>query len=319
MNLSKFDKRKAVFTLLKCIVSAILLLKILLNTNLDEITSVIHSINPFLLLIAFLLYLFGYYLRAWRWWVLLNAQDISTSKTYLLKSYMVGIFFNNFLPSMVGGDLSRAHDIWRQGTSKSSAVATVFVDRLLGFTVLVFFAVSALLLLQGLALNTSLLYFILLILIVTIFFVSQPVFMPSRSVLKSISLLIPSSWKYLSNITNKFIDSLHIFGRKKDSLIKAFALSFIIQTVVILHYYIIAQALNLAVPFHDFFFIIPLSSLVTMLPISINAIGIRENVFAFFFASYGVLKSESIVFAWLVYATVVIQGVLGGIVYVLRK
>lgn len=318
MNLRQIAKRKLILTAFKCVVSVVLSIKILSTTNLSEIASTLHSVNLFLLLIAFLFYVLGYYLRAWRWWILLKTQDINVSKIYLLKSYMVGVFFNNFLPSIVGGDLSRAHDIWRQGSSKPSAIATVFIDRLLGFSVLISFAAGALVLLQGFALNTASFYLVLLLLL-ALFAIFQPIFTPFHSFLAVIPSLIPSSWKRLSRITNKFIASLQAFSHQKAALIKALLLSLLVQTVVILHYYAIAQALGLLVPLRDFFFIIPLSALVTMLPISINAIGVRENVFAFFFASYGVLQSESIVFAWLVYAIVVVQGMLGGIIYLFRK
>ena len=56
-----------------------------------------------------------------------------------------------------------------------------------------------------------------------------------------------------------------------------------------------------------------------MLPISINGIGLRESVFVFFFSAFGVVKYQAIAFAWLAYGLVILQGLLGGIVYALRK
>ena len=79
------------------------------------------------------------------------------------------------------------------------------------------------------------------------------------------------------------------------------------------------MALEFPIPFNHFFLIIPLSIFIMMLPISINGIGIRESIFAFFFLSYGVSKPEAVAFAWLVYGITILQGVVGGIVYALRK
>jgi hypothetical protein len=102
-------------------------------------------------------------------------------------------------------------------------------------------------------------------------------------------------------------------------LVKALVLSMLLQVNVIIHYYLIALALGLSLPFYSFFLIIPLATVIMMVPISVNAIGIRENVFAFFFAPFGILVPQAVAFAWLAYGMVLIQGVLGGIVYGLRR
>ena len=85
------------------------------------------------------------------------------------------------------------------------------------------------------------------------------------------------------------------------------------------HYYIIANVLDFPIPLSAFFWIVPLALFIMMVPVSINAIGLRESAFVFFFATFGVAKPEAVAFAWLAYGMVVLQGLLGGIVYVLRK
>jgi hypothetical protein len=77
--------------------------------------------------------------------------------------------------------------------------------------------------------------------------------------------------------------------------------------------------MELPIPLVSFFLIIPLVTLLMMLPVSINAIGIRENAFIFFFATFGIFSPEAVAFAWIAYGLVLVQGVLGGIVYALRK
>lgn len=56
-----------------------------------------------------------------------------------------------------------------------------------------------------------------------------------------------------------------------------------------------------------------------MLPVSINGIGLRENVFFFFLALFAVTKTDAIAFAWIEYGILLLQGVGGGLVYALRK
>ena len=52
---------------------------------------------------------------------------------------------------------------------------------------------------------------------------------------------------------------------------------------------------------------------------SVNAIGIRENVFAFFLGLFGVSLGDALAFAWLAFALVLVQGVAGGVVYAFRR
>ncbi len=56
-----------------------------------------------------------------------------------------------------------------------------------------------------------------------------------------------------------------------------------------------------------------------MLPISVNGIGLRENTFFFFLGIFGIIKSNAIAFAWIEFSFILIQGIIGGLIYALRK
>ncbi len=102
-------------------------------------------------------------------------------------------------------------------------------------------------------------------------------------------------------------------------LLSALLLSVVFQAATVIHYYLIAAALNLPISLLAFFVIVPLAIIIMMLPVSINAIGLREGAFVFFFASYGVSTERAVAFAWLVYGTVLLLGIVGGVVYALRS
>ena len=123
----------------------------------------------------------------------------------------------------------------------------------------------------------------------------------------------------LQNVLNKSVNGLLAFRGKKKALVKALGLSVVLQTNVVVQYYLIAKALAFPISLHAFFLIIPLAVFIMMIPVSINAIGIRENVLAFFFAMFGVSRPEAIAFAWLLYGIGVFWGIFGGIAYALRK
>ena len=77
--------------------------------------------------------------------MLISIHGLNPPLGVLVQSFMVGIFFNNLLPSTIGGDVSRMYDVWRLGRDKSSAVSVVLVDRLLGVIALVLWAAVAVL------------------------------------------------------------------------------------------------------------------------------------------------------------------------------
>ena len=82
---------------------------------------------------------------------------------------------------------------------------------------------------------------------------------------------------------------------------------------------IVAYALDINVPVTGMFIIIPLATLIMLLPVSINGVGVREATLVFFFSIYGVSAESAIAFAWIWLAMLLGQGVVGGIVFMFRK
>ena len=68
----------------------------------------------------------------WRWNLLLRAQHVEVPTRTLSESFWVASFFNNFLPSNIGGDVVRIADTSKPAGSKTLATTVVLVDRLLG-------------------------------------------------------------------------------------------------------------------------------------------------------------------------------------------
>ena len=109
-----------------------------------------------------------------------------------------------------------------------------------------------------------------------------------------------------------------MFSGRRDLLVRAFGLSLLLQLNVIVHFIIVSRALGIDIPVLAMFTVIPLSIFVTMLPVSINGIGLREGVFVFFFSTYGIDAVEAIAFAWIALGFVMLQGVIGGILFAAR-
>ncbi len=125
--------------------SALLLTWVLSGVELTRLGRIVLATNPLPLVAALALYFSGVIVvGAARWQLLLSSQGVSAPFTYLVRSYMVATFFNNVLPTNIGGDVFRITDGARYTDSKTLSSAVIFVDRLIGFAGLFALALGAL-------------------------------------------------------------------------------------------------------------------------------------------------------------------------------
>lgn len=122
--------RAMAWTLLRALVAISAMGLILYYQDLNALKATIRQIEPAFLLLGIAAFLFGQVLLAVRWWVLLLGLQIRISLPVAIKLHMLGLFYNNLLPSSVGGDLLRAYYVARHTDRSMAAAVSVLVDRL---------------------------------------------------------------------------------------------------------------------------------------------------------------------------------------------
>lgn len=302
----------------KLLLSGFLLYWVLRGASLGEVLGAIRSADPVLVLFAFSFSFVGYVISITRWRLLLGAHAVHPTFPTLLQAYVVALFFNNLLPSTVGGDAVRAYDSWRFGASRSAAVTVVFTDRVLGVVALLLFATAGLLVPNRIADGVPLLRpavgLLLLGIAGLLLVVVAP--RPLARVGRSLDGRLPGRLRAAGSTLRK---ATLLLVADRRLMVRCLGLSLLLQLNVVVQYVVLAMALPVPVPGPYFFVIVPLAVLVMMLPITINAIGIRENVFVFFFGFFGVPAAVAVAYAWIAYGFQLTQAVLGGIVHLLRK
>lgn len=302
----------------KVCVSAGLITWLIMRANLSEVMTVLARANWAILVPAFFLFFVGYSVTAARWSILQRSLGGSIRYWFLVKSFMVAMFFNNFLPSTMGGDAIRMYDTYRAGSSKTVAVAAVLMDRIVGVTALLIFAMVGLYFgeyagfgefgfVTGvmIAAGCALLGLVFL------------VFMP-WSLVDYLESLVQRLPKLVSGFGNSLIFAIRAFRKHRLSLLAAFVLSLVLQSIVVFYHWLVGLALGLDVALMAYFLIVPIAIIMMMLPISINGIGVREGLFVLLLGSQGVTESEGLAYAWILYGAILLQGVCGGIVFALR-
>jgi len=302
----------------KLVVSCVLIALILRGTDVGEVLGAIGKADVRLVLLSLCLFFVGYGITVGRWRTLLGTQRVEASMSVLIRSYMVAVFFNNLLPSTIGGDAIRIYDSWRLGCGKAEAVVVIFMDRFMGLLSLVLFASAGLALLPELPVDVPLAQAAALLGIggvaVMLWFMFSPAPRPATGPGRPF-VAVP----FVQHALGRVREALDSFRGKRSALGRALALSLLLQVNVVVSYYLLARSLGLSVPFLDYFLIIPASLAVLMAPVSINGIGLREGAFVFFLGLCGVGRAEAVAFAWIAYGVLLIQGVLGGIVYAFRR
>ena len=300
---------------LRLAVSAALIAWILAKTPFREVGAAFRAADLRLVLLAAALHGFDTFVSVRRWRLLIRAQGGEAGFSFLLRSYLVGIFFNNFLPSTIGGDTVRAIDTSRTGVGRAKAVAIVFVDRFVGLLALMLFAVLGVVASGRLTARVPSLYAWVAGGAVLLGLAAGLLFLPSRRAARLLARLGGLLPRPLAARSVQGTDALLAFQGKGGVLARAFGWSLLLQTSVILDGFLLARALHVPIPLPYFFLIVPLALFVMMAPISINAIGVRENVWAFFFAAFGVPAALGVAVAWLGYGIVLVEALIGGAVY----
>jgi len=305
---------------IKILVSASLIVFLVNKADVAEIWASMSGANHTLLLLSFLLHGVGYFSSVYRWKLLLRAQGFHVSVAYLLRSYAVAMFFNNLLPSTIGGDGYRAYDTSKCNIPKLKALAAVVVERFLGMFALMIFAMLALALATELTTKIEHLWFWSFLTFAAMAVGVYMIFFHSGKVPWLRRILDLPAMAMINKQVMKVTNSFAPFRGKTRALTWGMALSLLLQFNVIFHYYLISEALGMSIPLVKFLVIIPLAMFVQMIPLSINGIGIRESFYVFFLTKiYGVPIEASLAFSWIAYGMILLLGIVGGIIYMFRK
>jgi uncharacterized protein (TIRG00374 family) len=143
--------RSLAITAIKAAVSIGLLALLLSRVDVGRLWTVARQASPAWLAAALLLYFAMVLASAVRWGVLLRAQHVRLSYGFLTQSFLVATFFNNFLPSNIGGDVVRITDTAKAAGSKTLATTVVLIDRGIGLLGLALMAATGASLMQRMA------------------------------------------------------------------------------------------------------------------------------------------------------------------------
>ncbi|MHA1677507.1 MAG: lysylphosphatidylglycerol synthase transmembrane domain-containing protein [Promethearchaeota archaeon] len=293
---------KKIFFILKLAFSLILIFFLIKHIDFTILLNNVSKINFILVIFALFLLFIGVLISSLKYYYIIK-DNINYKLTFIqiLKYYFIGIFFNNFLPGTISGDLVRAYKVNKHGKNKFYSFFSIVLERYLGFFSLIILVIILVIFqnsLLSLQKSVQLILFLL-------FIISSILFV----------LLITRSYRILNfnRFLKKIIRNFDIF--KTKTIFIALFFSFIFQGIVLLIYYLIALSLNIQLNFSFLAPIVLISIIITTIPISFQGLGVREGIFIYLLSFYGINAEIAFLLGFLPFILNIIMGIFGGFVY----
>lgn len=310
--------RRALVWLFKVIVSAGLLAVLFSRVDFAPLWAKARGASLPWLGVSIGLYFLMVLVSAWRWHVLLNAVRVAVPLRRLVTSFLVATFFNNFLPSNIGGDVVRIADTARPAGSKTIATLVVLADRgvgLLGLVLVAALGASLAAQLPGTGvIGPSILWTILA---AGLAGAGLLIWHPSLlvTILRPIRRVHP---EWIGERIGRLDTLLAHMRSAPSALARCFAGAVAVQLVLVAFYLAVAKSMVIPVSFWQMSLIVPMTFLVQMLPMSMNGFGVREATFAYYFTRIGLSIEQALLVSFVGAAMMIVFSVTGAAAYVSR-
>ena len=281
--------------IIKILVSVGLIAYILFKVDKQSLFTNLKLMDPLYIVPIITFIVLNYVISSLRWkQLIIHENSKRLSLEYLTSLYFIGSFFNNFMPTSIGGDVYKVFKLGKKIEDNTFAFTSTFTERFTGVFILALFSVLSFtgilkLLIVWFAISTYIGIFVL---------------------------------KKLSNrfkIVKRVFDSLMIYKGRWGLISKVFLLAVIVQFMSVLTQY--AIFLSLGIKLDPFFalFAFPVITLATFFIPSLNGIGVQDALYISFFAFLGVSKELALAASVLYHLFRLGVSLIGGVLYAAGK
>lgn len=303
--------RKNLLNIVRVVVSVLLLYLLFRKINFKDILTILKTANTPVFLLSFLGYFLLLITSALRWWILLYAQGVKLPYHRTLIYYIIGMFFNNFLPPTIGGGAVRAFYVGKVTGKNKESFASMTVELILGLLGLLIFLAILLLFYLGREGGKVMLVYILG---ATIFLIAVIFVFLQRGIVKRLKpIVLRIKFFGMGKKLIDFYNAMYLYRGKKLVILEVILLSFCVQASIGIMNFFIGKSLGFNISFLSYIILPSIVSIITMLP-SIGGLGIREASYVFFFKSVGLTGAQSLSLSLIFYFCGVI-GSLPGVIF----
>jgi len=306
---TKTEKSKYVFLFMRILVVVVGVIWAIVwvsrGQRWSNLTAIFARMNLAIFAAALGIFVIGQVMIGFRWLLLLRTQSIFINLFAAIRLIFLGLFYNNFMPGSVGGDLLRAWYVTKHTPKKFEAVLSVFVDRIIGllstFIIAVFFYV---LFLRGQAdavtftgrsgpfkfLAEYRRVIILVIVVLAAVFCGLLLHRRGR-------LLLRAAWLHIRiqsvRIIEKLKDAVYLYYSKPLTILAAFGLTVALQIITITSFWFLGKNLGIDASLKYYYVFFTLTWVLGTVPVSVGGAVVVEGTLAYLFIRYAGVEAEA--------------------------
>ncbi len=273
---------------------------IIRGTGVGQIVDTFRQVDPIKLLVFPMFTVFIILVRGFRWQYLMHLIGIDFSLWKSSSVWSIGFFAAAVTPGKVG-DAIRAYYVTKQtGRNFGETFLTVFIDRLMDLVVVMLIGVVTMFLFSYYYIKISSIWLIVLASVGLFAFIYLAM---NRSVMKKLvkpifNALTPKKHQEKLSINfNSFYDSLGFYVKHWRGTLMAFLMTVVYWVMVFGLAYYVALVLGIKISFSYLFIIMPMVTLVELVPISVSGLGTREATVIYFFSVIGLTSAQAVGFS----------------------
>src|SRR5881398_2490370 len=271
-------------------------------------------------LVAILAYVIVEIAAAFRWHVLLKVQGIHLSFWRLSGLFLIGMFYNQFLPGGTGGDIIKSYYLLKETPDrKAGALLAVVFDRFIGLVALVGVTATLITLrydfLSQKPETRNLLWLLLFLLGTSVTFLLATFVISGFKLLHSLPARFPGRDRLI-----EISAAYHLYAHHWRATLVAFGASVVAHLATFATFLCAAYALGAPVPIVNFFAVMPVERTISALPLSFAGIGLREKVLQIMLSGLcGVPEAKAILIGSLSFLIILVCCLPGALVYLFYK
>lgn len=294
-----------------------------------QLVQIVLQMNLGYFVVCAVVFVMGQVLLATRWWLLLRVQGIPMGVGTAVKLHLLGLFYNNIMPSSMGGDLLRAWYVTKHTDKRLVAALSVFVDRAIALASMLLMVVAVYVCLVrghiGQSVpsveplnSTAAAHLVVLLWILGGVLLATVAVFCCRPMRQRIIHVSRPAWGHLIQAGRTIRDSVVVYCGKPYVLLAAMGLTILLQSIIIVTFWVLGHSLGIDVSVSYYFIIFPATWLLSALPISIAGIGLLEGGIVVLFTRLASVPTEQAMalalcqrFVWM------LASVPGGVIHLL--
>jgi uncharacterized membrane protein YbhN (UPF0104 family) len=270
--------RRSMLRIIGTVLALSLLVYWLSQQGWDQILGAMRRIPIEIFVLAFGIMMISRFAVATRWYVLLHSAHGGINLGHALRLTFAGLFASNFLPTTIGGDVVRLAGGMNLKLDSAICAASLIADRVVGAIGMATLLPVGLYHLWNSA-PISVRYF-------------EPASF-AMVALASVSAWTRNIWKRISDFIQRVLQALKIWIRKPRAILGALMFTWAHMFCLFIALSLLLRSLGEEMSFWSIGGLWSIVYFVTLLPFSINGLGIQEVTLTFFFTNIGGISLES--------------------------